>query len=90
MSFNIVFEGLYVARHVLLHLDRQNEPMIRADIPETYKVPLGGNSSNQVMSTVQATKGPFTSLYPPPASPSFVTTHPLTPVYTPTGNNPGF
>ena len=75
--------GLYVARHVLLHLDRQNEPMIRADIPETYKVPLGGNSSNQVMSTVQATKGPFSSLYPPPASPSF-TSHPLTPVYTPT------
>ncbi len=54
--FNIFFEGLYVARHVLLHLDRQNEPMIRADIPETYKVPLGGNSSNHVMSTVQATK----------------------------------
>lgn len=74
--------GLYVARHVLLHLDRQNEPMIRADIPETYKVPLGGNSSNHVMSTVQATKGPFTSLYPPPASP-----HPLTPVYTPTMAN---
>ena len=57
--------------------------MIRADIPETYKVPQGGNSSNQVMSTVQATKGPFSSLYPPPASPSFVS-HPLTPVYTPT------
>ena len=60
--------------------------MIRADIPETYKVPLGGNSSNQVMSTVQATKGPFTSLYPPPASPSFVA-HPLTPVFTPTMAN---
>ena len=74
--------------------------MIRADVPETYKVklvlytctvltvndfkvPLGGNSSNLVMATAPATKGPFSSLYPSPASPSFMT-HPLTPVYTPT------
>ena len=35
--------GLYNARHVLLQLDRQGEPVVRANIPETYKVsrPVG-------------------------------------------------
>ena len=31
--------GMYVARHTLLQLDRADEPLIRAEIPETYKVP---------------------------------------------------
>ena len=58
--------------------------MIRADIPETYKVPMSGPSSNAVMATLPGTKGPFVSLaghlHPAPLSPSLV---PLTPVYTP-------
>ena len=51
--------------------------MIRADIPETYKVPLSGSSSNAVMATVPATKGPFA--VQAPVSPSFM---PGTPGYT--------
>jgi len=79
--------GLYSARHLLLQLDRQGEPMIRADIPETYKVPLCGPSSNAMMASLPGSKGPFVNLpLPPqlqttPMSPSFV---PLTPLYTPT------
>jgi len=75
--------GLYVARHVLLQLDRQGESLIRADIPETYKVPLSGSSSNSFMATLPATKGPFMNIapgHPMPMSPSYV---PLTPTYTP-------
>merc|ERR1719312_357022 len=56
--------GLYVARHVLLQLDRQGESLIRADIPETYKVPLSGSSSNSFMATLPATKGPFMNIAP--------------------------
>jgi len=66
--------GLYSSRHVLLQLDRQGEAVIRADIPETYKVPLSGSSSNLVMASLPATKGPFMSMQPVP----------LTPVFTPT------
>jgi hypothetical protein len=29
--------GLYLARHLLLQLDRQEESLVRAEIPETYK-----------------------------------------------------
>jgi len=76
--------GLYSARHILLQLDRQGEPIIRADIPETYKVPMSGPSSNAMMATLPGSKGPFVSLaghlQAPPLSPSLV---PLTPVYTP-------
>ena len=95
--------GLYSARHLLLQLDRQGEPMIRlvscrlapppllthcsrADIPETYKVPLCGPSSNAMMANLPGSKGPFVNLQLPPhlqttpMSPSFV---PLTPLYTP-------
>lgn len=75
--------GLYAARHILLQLDRQGEPIIRADIPETYKVPLSGSSSNLVMGGLPATKGPFLNLHQqqPPVSPGYCV--PLTPVYTP-------
>merc|ERR550532_2482068 len=48
--------GLYAARHLLLQLDRQGEPMIRADIPETYKVPLCGPSSNAMMANLPGSK----------------------------------
>merc|ERR1719397_787880 len=71
--------GLYTARHILLQLDRQGEPLIRADIPETYKVPLSGPSSNAMMAGLPGSKGPFVSL-PLAMSPSYL---PLTPVYTP-------
>ena len=47
-----------------MQLDRQGEAVIRADIPETYKVPLSGSSSNLVMASLPATKGPFMSMQP--------------------------
>merc|ERR1719489_534815 len=80
--------GVYIARHHLLQLDRQEEPLVRAEIPETYKVPLSGSSSNYVMATMPANRGPYlhvnTNLAnmanPSPLSPSYM---PMTPVYTP-------
>merc|ERR1719431_1575112 len=51
--------GLYLARHILLQLDRQEETLVRAEIPETYKVPLSGSSSNFVMATMPANRGPY-------------------------------
>ena len=80
--------GLYLARHILLQLDRQEEPLVRAEIPETYKVPLSGSSSNFVMATMPANRGPYLNVNthlanmanPSPLSPSYM---PMTPVYTP-------
>merc|ERR1719318_2244711 len=51
--------GVYIARHTLLQLDRQEEPLVRAEIPETYKVPLVGSSSNSCMATAPPTRGPY-------------------------------
>merc|ERR1719427_1519561 len=80
--------GLYLARHLLLQLDRQEEPLVRAEIPETYKVPLSGSGSNYVMATMPANRGPYlnintqlaNSLGTSPLSPAYM---PGTPVYTP-------
>ena len=80
--------GLYLARHMLLQLDRQDEKPVKAEIPETYKVPLTGSSSNHVMASMPATKGPYLHANPhfqnmaalQPLSPSYMS---LTPVYTP-------
>jgi len=71
--------GLYNTRHVLLQLDRQGEQPVRADIPETYKVPLSGSSSNIAMASLPANRGPYLNLAAAPVSPY----PPLTPVYTP-------
>merc|ERR1719312_2309991 len=81
--------GLYMARHNLLQLDRQEESLVRAEIPETYKVPLSGSSSNYVMATMPANRGPYLNVNtnlanlatPSPLSPNFM---PMTPLYTPT------
>merc|ERR550519_579982 len=81
--------GLYLARHILLQLDRQEETLVRAEIPETYKVPLSGSSSNIVMATMPANRGPYLNVNThianmanpsPLMSPSYM---PMTPVYTP-------
>ena len=51
--------GVYLARHALLQLDRQEEELVRAEIPETYKV-----ASNHPI------KYPFMGLnHPPPQVP---------------------
>merc|ERR1719397_1622658 len=71
--------GLYNTRHVLLQLDRQGEPVVRANIPETYKVPLSGSSSNSVLANLPASKGPYLNL----AAATVAPYPPLTPVYTP-------
>jgi len=80
--------GLYLARHILLQLDKQEETLVRAEIPETYKVPLSGSSSNFAVATMPANRGPYLNVNtnlanmanPSPLSPSFM---PMTPVYTP-------
>jgi len=80
--------GVYIARHNLLQLDRQEEPLVRAEIPETYKVPLVGSSSNSCMATAPPTRGPYlnintqlaNSMGTSPLSPAYL---PGTPVYTP-------
>merc|ERR1719427_1242463 len=71
--------GLYNTRHVLLQLVRQGEQPVRADIPETYKVPLSGSSSNSVLASLPASKGPYLNL----AAATVAPYPPLTPVYTP-------
>ena len=61
---------------------------MRAEIPETYKVPLVGSSSNSCMATAPPTRGPYlnintqlaNSLGTSPLSPAYM---PGTPVYTP-------
>merc|ERR1719270_1916749 len=68
--------------------ERQEEPLVRAEIPETYKVPLVGSSSNSCMAAAPATRGPYlnvntqlaNSLSTSPLSPAYM---PGTPVYTP-------
>jgi len=85
--------GVYIARHNLLQLDRQEEPLVRAEIPETYKVPLVGSSSNSCMATAPPTRGPYlnintqlaNSLATSPLSPAYL---PNTPVYTPSMARP--
>ena len=32
--------GMYLARHLMLQLDKQDEVIVRAEVPETYKVML--------------------------------------------------
>ena len=68
-----------MARHILLQLDRQDEPIIMAEIPETYKVPLTCSSSNY--------RGPYLNINTNLAnttnpSPVFTSFMPMTPVYT--------
>jgi len=86
--------GLYVARHTLLHLDKTEEPIVRAEIPETYKVPLVGSSSNYHIASMPATRGPFLHVNTqlanyggassPLMSPSYLAGGPpATPLYTP-------
>ena len=66
----------------------QEEPLVRAEIPETYKVPLVGSSSNSCIAAAPATRGPYlnvntqlaNSLSTSPLSPAYM---PGTPVYTP-------
>ena len=66
----------------------QEEPLVRAEIPETYKVPLVGSSSNSCMATAPPTRGPYlnintqlaNSMGTSPLSPAYL---PGTPVYTP-------
>ena len=61
---------------------------MRAEIPETYKVPLVGSSSNSCMATAPPTRGPYlnintqlaNSLGTSPHSPAYM---PGTPAYTP-------
>ena len=61
---------------------------MRAEIPETHKVPLVGSSSNSCMATAPPTRGPYlnintqlaNSLGTSPLSPAYM---PGTPVYTP-------
>ena len=80
--------GLYLARHALLQMERGEEPLVRAEIPETYKVPLHGSSSNLCMASQPATRGPYlnvnthlaNALGTSPLSPSYL---PCTPLYTP-------
>merc|ERR1719228_215928 len=80
--------GLYLVRHLLLQLERLDEPLVRAEIPETYKAPLIGSSSNYHMANVPATRGPYLNVNThlanlassTPLPPSYM---PLTPVYTP-------
>merc|ERR1712142_1434572 len=80
--------GLYLARHILLQLDRQEEALVRAEIPETYKEPLSGSSSNYAMATMPANRGPYLNVNtnlanmanPSPVSPNYM---PMTPLYTP-------
>jgi hypothetical protein len=81
--------GLYVARHQLLQLDRVEEPLVRAEIPETYKVPLVGSSSNYHVANMPANRGPYLNINThlanvmgaaSPLSPNYL---PCTPVYTP-------
>ena len=79
--------GLYLARHSLLGLDVTEEPLVRAEIPETYKVPLVGSSSNYQMASMSASRGPFlhintqlaNTMGTSPMSPYL----PCTPLYTP-------
>ena len=71
-----------------MNILRQEEPLVRAEIPETYKVPLVGSSSNSCMATAPPTRGPYlnintqlaNSLGTSPLSPAYM---PGTPVYTP-------
>jgi len=80
--------GVYLARHALLQLDRQEEELVRAEIPETYKVPLVGSSSDSCMAAQPPCRGPYlninthlaNSLAAAPLSPSYF---PGTPIYTP-------
>jgi hypothetical protein len=48
--------GMYVARHKLLDLD---DEVVRAEVPETYKVPLVGSSSTFHMASLPANRGPY-------------------------------
>lgn len=78
--------GMYIARHKLLDLDGE---VVRAEVPETYKVPLVGTSSTYHLASLPATRGPFlcptTQLQAlgSPLSPNFIPPPCFTPV-TPT------
>ncbi len=51
--------GMYVARHKLLDLE---DEVVRAEVPETYKVPLVGSSSTFHMASLPANRGPYMNL----------------------------
>ena len=51
--------GMYVARHKLLELE---DEVVRAEVPETYKVPLVGSSSTFHMASLPANRGPYLNL----------------------------
>jgi len=86
-------EGLYKTRHILLQLDRQDEAQVRAEIPETYKVPLAGSSSISAMAALPVSRAPYLNVNThmanmasaSPVSPSCM---PMTPVYTPSLSRP--
>merc|ERR1712142_250964 len=86
-------EGLYKTRHILLQLDRQDEAQVRAEIPETYKVPLAGSSSISAMAALPVSRAPYLNVNThmanmasaSPVSPSCL---PMTPVYTPSLSRP--
>jgi len=48
--------GMYAARHKLLDLEGD---IIKAEVPETYKVPLVGSSSTFHLASLPANRGPF-------------------------------
>jgi len=51
--------GMYVARHKLLDLE---DEVVRAEVPETYKVPLVGSSSTFYIAHLPAHRGPYMNL----------------------------
>lgn len=86
--------GMYVARHKLLDLEGD---VVKAEIPETYKVPLVGSSSTFHLASLPANRGPFLCPngtgnpqlqgYGSPLSPNFIPSpavyNPLTPTMPP-------
>lgn len=78
--------GMYVARHKLLEMEGE---VVKAEIPETYKVPLVGSSSIFHLASLPANRGPFLCPNPQmqalgsPLSPNFIPPPCFTPV-TPT------
>ncbi|XP_023324192.1 protein bicaudal C homolog 1-A, partial [Eurytemora carolleeae] len=75
--------GMYVARHKLLDLEGEE---VKADVPETYKVPLVGSSSMFHLASLPANRGPFLCATPQlqalssPLSPNFIHPSCYTPV----------
>jgi len=80
--------GMYVGRHKLLDLEGD---IVKAEVPETYKVPMAGSSSTFHLASLPANRGPFLcptagagnphlQAFGSPLSPNFI---PSPAVYTP-------